>query len=384
MCFAGGCVKFRPGKKHAISPHMINKKVAIGLMSGTSLDGIDAVLIETDGAKDVSFLESHYVPYDAAFRNRLHLASTSDMLAVWDFLLLEKEFTERHTQAVKQLLEKAKRKAEDVDVIGFHGQTLRHLPAQGLTWQIGDGQLLAQQTGITTVCDFRRADMAQGGQGAPLAALYHQALFAEGSCFSKPLGVINIGGVGNVTYLAENQEILAGDTGPGIGLLDMWVQEKTDKLYDEDGTLAAAGRVDEAIVQKAMAHAFFQKPLPKSADKHDFSGLDLNRLSVEDGAATLVGFTVESIAYACQNHLPQMPETLWVCGGGAKHPILMEGLRQKGFTVKPVEQAGFRTDTLEAECFAWLAVKRLQNQPTSLPQTTGCSRPTSGGMVCRV
>lgn len=348
--------------------------LALGLMSGTSLDGIDAALIRTDGRSRVERSDQRLtVPYRSAFRERLRgaLGGRGDVAAV------EQELTELHAQAVAGLLRLAGLEAAQVDLIGFHGHTILHAPEQRRTWQIGDGTLLAGLTGIPVVCDFRSADVAAGGQGAPLVPLYHQALATD---LERPVAVLNIGGVANVTWLGEGAlDVLAFDTGPGNALIDDWVLRHTGRDYDADGRLAARGRVDEDIVSRLMAHPYFSAPPPKSLDRDAWAAGAVDGLSAEDGAATLTAFTAASVA-ASLPHLPQRPRRWLVTGGGRLNGTLMMMLaRRLDAAVAPVDAVGWDGDALEAEAFAYLAVRSRLGLPLSLPGTTGVPQPLTGG-----
>lgn len=348
--------------------------LALGLMSGTSLDGIDAALIRTDGRSRVERSDQRLtVPYRSAFRERLRgaLGGRGDVAAV------EQELTELHAQAVAGLLRLAGLEAAQVDLIGFHGHTILHAPEQRRTWQIGDGTLLAGLTGIPVVCDFRSADVAAGGQGAPLVPLYHQALATD---LERPVAVLNIGGVANVTWLGEGAlDVLAFDTGPGNALIDDWVLRHTGRDYDADGRLAARGRVDEDIVSRLMGHPYFSAPPPKSLDRDAWAAGAVDGLSAEDGAATLTAFTAASVA-ASLPHLPQRPRRWLVTGGGRLNGTLMMMLaRRLDAAVAPVDAVGWDGDALEAEAFAYLAVRSRLGLPLSLPGTTGVPQPLTGG-----
>lgn len=348
--------------------------LAIGLMSGTSLDGVDGALIRTDGEKQLDFIAHAYAPYTAPFRQKLSALATGD-IPLNDVLRLEQELALAHVGVAKKLMQKID---EKVSVIGFHGQTIRHIPQEGLTWQLGNAHVLAEETGVSVVNDFRRRDMAAGGQGAPLVPLFHQAVCAT---FPKPLVVVNIGGVANITYLGTKGDVIAGDVGPGVGLLDTWVQTSTGKAFDENGLLAAQGRADEKVIYKALAEIpFFRKPFPKSADRYDFAKVDVSHLSIADGASTLCLLTAAAIAQAVQQ-MPAAPKQILVAGGGAKNPSLMKALQNMLPNVKTAASVGVRGDTLEAEAFAWLAVRRLRGLPLSIPSTTGAKRATVGGAV---
>jgi anhydro-N-acetylmuramic acid kinase len=284
--------------------------------------------------------------------------------------------TRRHGEAVAQLLALAGIGPAAVDVIGFHGQTLSHDAARGRTWQIGDGAMLTSLTGIDVVFDLRSADMAAGGQGAPLVPVYHQALAAG---LQRPLAVVNIGGVANVTWLPEAGGPIAFDTGPGNGLLDDWVARHTGEPCDRDGALAAAGTVDGERLDRWLDHPYFRRPAPKSLDRLDFAGLDLGGLSLADGAATLTAFSARSIARSAEQ-LPAPPARWLVTGGGRRNPSLMAALSAAiAAPVQAVEEVDWDGDALEAQAFAYLAVRSRRGLPLTFPGTTGVPRPTTGG-----
>ncbi|HET6610081.1 MAG TPA: anhydro-N-acetylmuramic acid kinase [Rhodopila sp.] len=350
----------------------------IGLMSGTSLDGVDAAWIETDGQGIQGFGPTLTIPYDDALRRDLRaILGVAPELAPGDARLLdvERRLTVVHAQAVKAV-------GQVADVIGFHGQTILHQPDRRRTWQIGDAAMLAAETGLPVAFDFRSADVAAGGQGAPLAPAYHSALARE---LPKPVAVLNIGGVANVTWIGEDGAMLAFDTGPGNGPLDDWVERHIGERFDRDGALARSGRVDTAVLHYLLAHPYFGQIPPKSLDRLDFAASlaasGVNALSAEDGAATLAAFTVQAIVCS---PLPAAPRRWLVCGGGRRNPILMEGLRQAlGVTVDPVDTLGWDGDALEAQCFGFLAARVLAGLPLSFPGTTGVPSPMAGGRVAR-
>ncbi len=350
--------------------------LAIGLMSGTSADGVDAALISTDGEDFVEFHGGLTHKYDPELRSRV-LEASQHNVRLDELLLLERQLTLHHAEAVQALERQLGAKAKQARLVGFHGHTVRHIPGEQVTLQLGNPWLLAEQTAKRVVSDFRRHDMALGGQGAPLVALFHQALFRHED---QPVAVLNLGGVANLTWIGPDGTIIAGDSGPGCGLLDEWAQEMAGLHHDIDGQLAAQGIVHESIVADALSDEFFHKPLPKSADRFDFDHVDVSGLSIEDGAATLCAVTVRAIAMAA-SMMPQPPTVLWVTGGGVHHPLIMEMLRSEFKDVRTIDQRGLSPDTLEAECFAWLAVRHVRELPLTIPETTGCSRPTSGGFI---
>lgn len=353
--------------------------LSIGLMSGTSADGVDAALIETDGQSYVEFKAFLYLPYEKEFQTSIVRAQTEDLPLI-DFLRLEKAITEHHADAVNGLLQNEGLSADDIDVIGFHGQTVRHAPAEGITCQLGNASLLAHETGVPVVADFRRRDMAAGGEGAPLAPLFHEALLTE---FEKPCAMVNIGGVSNITLLEGGKPAAAGDCGPGMGLVNDLVAKETNgaEQFDEDGKYALKGKVSESHVSAAMELEYFKRNLPKSADRHEFGAIDVSDLAFEDALATLCAITAEAIA-CCVNKGSEI-KNVYLCGGGGLHPVVMQELKQRisGANIQLATEIGLRVDSMEAECFAWLAVRRLKDKELSLPSTTACTRGVSGGIL---
>ena len=369
---------------------MAEVQKVIGLMSGTSLDGVDAALLETDGEEIAIPGPALGVPYDPETRAMLReaLEEAKGVAAggpvPYSIRDAEQRLTEAHADAVKALLAKAGLRTQDVSLAGFHGQTILHRPAQRWTWQIGDGALLAKLTGIDVVNDFRSADVKAGGQGAPLVPLYHAVLArnAKKMKLEPPLVFVNIGGVANVTYI-NGEEVLAFDTGPGNAPIDDWAMNHTKKPVDEGGALARQGRVNDQALAEMLDNEFFEKVPPKSLDRLDF-GIDaVNGLSPEDGAATLTAFTAASIARA-REHFADMPTTWIVMGGGRHNPVLMGELRSRvNAPVMVAEDAGWNGDFIEAEAFAYLAARSVKGLPLSLPTTTGVSRPITGGKLHR-
>jgi anhydro-N-acetylmuramic acid kinase len=345
----------------------------VGLMSGTSLDGIDAALVETDGEQRLTTGPSLTLPYDDVLRARLRAA----LGGKGPVAEVERAMTEAHAEAVRTLIDR--HGIAGVDLVGFHGHTILHRPEQGRTWQLGDGALLAGLTGIDVVCDFRSADVAAGGEGAPFAPLYHAA---RADRLEKPVAILNIGGVANVTWIGPGAgDILAFDTGPGNALIDDWAFAHNGRPVDLDGALAGAGRADRAFVERFLAHAFFDRPPPKSLDRDDFIGFVPTGLTPADGAATLTAMTAAAAARAAE-HFP-LPARRWlVCGGGRRNPVLMAALASLvGVPVDPVEAVGWDGDALEAQAFAYLAVRSTLGLPLSLPGTTGVARPMTGGRL---
>lgn len=363
---------------------------ALGLMSGTSQDGVDAALIETDGEAVARFGPTAYRAYGDDERALLRAAiaasaALTDRTARPDVLArAEALVTAAHAQAVEALLAAHRLARDQVAVVGFHGQTVLHRPQQALTVQIGDGAALARRLGIAVVYDFRAADVAAGGQGAPLAPLFHRAL-VQRSGHRQPVAVLNIGGVANVTYV-DGDCVIACDTGPGNALIDDFLRARTGQPMDADGRMAAAGRVDEAMLAAVLARPFFALPPPKSLDRNDFSAFAaaLGAASLADGAATLTALTARAVAHVVPL-LPQAPRSWIVAGGGAHNPTLLRMLAAAlaPAVVETADQAGWASDALEAQAFAFLAVRSLRALPLSLPGTTGVPRPLTGGVLAR-
>ena len=361
---------------------------AIGLMSGTSLDGIDVALVETDGERVKELGPTGYRAYTDAERALLAaaLADAAGMEGRQDRRgrLAEAEalVTRCHAEAVEAFLRDNDLQADAVDVVGFHGQTVLHRPEARLTVQLGDGAALARRLGRPIVYDLRAADVQAGGQGAPLVPVFHRAL-VEMSGLETPVAVLNIGGVANVTIVGRDGGLTAFDTGPGNALLDDWMRERAGQPIDQDGRTAARGRADESLLAWLLVHPYFQRTPPKSLDRNWFSHRIVAHLSTEDGAATLAAFTARSIARA--NDFPREPPRRWiVAGGGARNGELLRLLgHATGAEITSADAIGWSADSLEAQAFAYLAVRTLRGLPLSFPKTTGVRAPTTGGVVSR-
>lgn len=357
---------------------------ALGLMSGTSMDGVDAAILRTDGVHVLEHGPVAGLTYSDDNREILQEAIAA--AASWPggpeprpIYKAAALVSDTHARLVNRLLDSAGLEPHDIDFLGFHGQTILHQPQNGRTVQIGDAQALADLTGIDVIADFRLNDVAEGGEGAPLAPLYHQAI-VRASELAQPVAIINIGGVGNVTYI-DGDEILAFDTGPGNGLVDEWISEKTSNKFDEGGKIAAVGTVDRHALQTMLDNPWFRRKPPKSLDRYDFSGDLVSGLSIEDGAATLTAFSATSIAN-CVDHLPKKPATWVICGGGRHNNTLMDWIQTYLQTsVCKAEDVSWRGDDLEAEAFAFLAVRSYLGLPLSLPSTTGVKSPCTGGKL---
>jgi anhydro-N-acetylmuramic acid kinase len=362
---------------------------AIGLMSGTSLDGVDVALIETDGKRVKAFGPTGYRPYTQKERGLLLQALTEAVhLPQRDArpgILGEAEraVTIAHAEAVASFTAQNHISFEDIDIVGFHGQTVLHRPERKMTVQIGDAAALAKAIHIPVMHDFRAADVAAGGQGAPFVPVYHRAL-AQSLEREGPIVVVNIGGVSNITYIDGADTLIACDTGPGNALLDDYMLRTLGQRFDLDGRMAAQGATDEEWVTGALEHGFFALPPPKSLDRNDFASLALPVMPPADGAATLTAFTAAAIARIIPL-LPKPPRSWIVAGGGARNFTMLRMLRERlqPATVEAADALGWSADAIEAQAFGFLAARGLKGLPLSYPATTGVPMPMTGGLIAR-
>jgi anhydro-N-acetylmuramic acid kinase len=364
----------------------------LGFMSGTSLDAVDMAVLETDGEAVQGFGPAGERKLSDATRN-LALEATHAALQ-WArgepepavFADAARAVADEHFEAADAFLAANGLQWRDLDLIGFHGQTVLHerpnAERAGRTVQLGDGELLARRAGVPVAFDFRTADVAAGGEGAPLAPVYHAAR-ARASGLEPPSAVLNIGGVANVTFLPRSGELVAFDTGPGNGMIDLLVQARGAGRFDDGGRLARAGKIDQAVLQGLLAHPYFAAPPPKSLDRYDFPLSAVDGLCLEDAAATLAAFTVEAIALGLA-HAAEPPRHLIVAGGGRHNPVLMQRLRERlPIEVLSAEDLGWRGDAIEAEAFAYLAARTARGLPISFPGTTGVAQPMTGGRIAQ-
>lgn len=361
-------------------PHSV--KTAIGVISGTSMDAIDVALVRTDGDARVTPGASRAYPYAPELRRQLlDVIGDATRAEHGDLATLEAAVSDAHAGAVQQFLADEGLKPSDIDMVGLHGQTVFHAPQRRFTRQLGDGARVARRLGIDVVYRFRHADVAAGGQGAPLVPLYHRAL---ASALPQPLVVLNLGGVANITYIDDDM-VIACDTGPASAILDDFMMTRLGQPFDRDGALAASGTLDPRILGMMMDSPFFAAPPPKSLDRNEFHKRAelVNLMADGDGAATLTAFTVEATA-AILPHLPRAPLRWLVTGGGRLNSSMMQRFAMRlGVPVEPVEAVGWDGDGLEAQCFAWLAVRSQRGLPLSLPSTTGVPHPMPGGEFVR-
>jgi anhydro-N-acetylmuramic acid kinase len=367
---------------------------AVGLMSGTSMDGVDVALLETDGESRLRFGPAALHPYrdeeEALLRAAMEAAQTLTDRTARPGVLAEAEAmsTALHARAVQALLAANGIDPASIAVVGFHGQTVLHRPDKRLTVQIGDGLALARQLGLPVVYDFRAADVAAGGQGAPLVPVYHRAL-ARALKRPHPIAVLNVGGVANITFIDGEPDPFACDTGPGNALIDDFMRARTGHSFDAAGVNAAQGCVDEDAVKRVLAHPFFRAALPKSLDRNDFRDFvaraaALERKSVEDGAGTLTAITAASVA-AIVPLLPGAPRSWIVAGGGAHNVTLVRMLAQRlvPAQVETADTVGWNADAIEAQAFAYMAVRALRDLPITFPTTTGVKTPMCGGVIAK-
>ncbi|WP_156420902.1 anhydro-N-acetylmuramic acid kinase [Aureimonas sp. AU22] len=366
---------------------------AIGLMTGTVLDGnVDIAMLCTDGETIHEFGPTLLAPYPKDIRPLLK--ETLAAASRWNFEghepvifdTAEEALTIAQSDAVQAFLEDEGLPNVDCGVIGFHGQTVLHRAPTaerfGDTRQLGDGEEMARRLGITVVYDFRSRDVAFGGQGAPLAPIYHKALLARIGA-GEDTAFLNLGGVANITWVSADGEMHAFDTGPANAPLNDWVHSHTKREMDRDGLLAAAGHVDEARLAALLEHPYLGAPYPKSLDRNDFTAHMADGLSLEDGAALLTAFTAGAVGRAL-DLLPVRPTRLVVGGGGRRNPVLMREItRRAGAEAVDCDALGLRGDAVEAECFAFLAVRVLRGLPISFPSTTGAPKPLTGGRIAR-
>ncbi|WP_310239544.1 anhydro-N-acetylmuramic acid kinase [Rhizobium rosettiformans] len=368
---------------------MADIKTAIGLMSGTSMDGIDVALVRTDGEAIVERGAFLSVPYEPAFRDRLKQALEDAKMIrhrderPGDLSRMERDLTPRHADAVRLFLELQNLKPGDIDLIGFHGQTVLHRPDEALTVQLGDGALLARETGIDVVYDMRANDVVHGGQGAPLVPVYHEALAHQISAEDWPVCFVNIGGISNLTFLDRDGTIIGYDSGPGNTLIDQWVEAHAGIPYDDGGRIASEGSVVMALAERYLDNPFFTAETRRSLDRNDFRPPEGQEAELSDGARTLAYVSAAAILKSA-GHLPSLPKTYVICGGGRLNRAIMADLvrlaGEKGATVLTAEQAGFDGDAMEAEAWAYLAVRSVKGLPLTFPGTTGVREAVSGGI----
>ncbi len=353
-------------------PKIKNSKTSLGLMSGTSIDGIDVALIKSDGQKINHYGANKYYPYSPKIKNSLVKLINNQVISLLEIKEIELEITKKHIAAVQDFLAKNQIDKKDIDVIGFHGQTILHHPQQKITWQIGNAQMLASETGIDVVTDFRTKDLVFGGQGAPLVPIYHLALFKN---YKKPLLILNIGGVANITYIEDNQaeNLIAFDVCFGNAPLNDLVRKKTGKDFDKNGLLANQGEINQEFVKAILMLNYFKKQPPKSLDRNQFDLVikKFSKLKMEDILASLVFVIGQSIANSLK-FFPKKPVEIIVCGGGRKNLAIMDNIKNATkIKTTNIDDLKIDGDFVEAGAFGFLAIRNLLNLPLSYPKTTG-------------
>jgi anhydro-N-acetylmuramic acid kinase len=361
----------------------------LGFMTGTSLDAVDMAVLETDGETIADFGPAGERKLTEATRDLL-LAATHEALA-WGgqgprpgiFARADQAVAEEHFAAAEGFLAEQGLTWAEIDLVGMHGQTVLHVRPKegghGFTVQLGDAARLAQLSGRPVAHDFRSADVEAGGEGAPIAPAYHLAR-ARASGLEPPLAVLNVGGVANLTFWSGGDDITAFDTGPGNGMIDLLVQGRGAGRYDAGGRYASVGRVDEVALRALLSHPYFDAPPPKSLDRYDFPVAPLEKLELEDAAATLVAFTAEAVRLGLER-VGEAREVI-VTGGGRHNPELMKALAERlPVPVAPAEAHGWRGDSIEAEAIAYLAARTARGLPITFPNTTGVPKPMTGGRI---
>ena len=374
---------------------------AMGLMSGTSLDGVDVSIIESDGNKEFSSILDRYFEYDKELIQKILILrekiTDSEQLNkyLYEIKDLEREITLFHAEAIKETLGMTK---SSVDLIGFHGQTIFHDPEKKITKQLGDGKLLSQLTKKNVVYNFRQNDLENGGQGAPLTPIFHNVLANKMNKkfnLGFPLNFLNIGGISNITSAVDwkNLEnklngINAYDIGPGNCLIDEWIRKNSKKKYDKDGLIAKSGTIDELVLNQALENFEENSNYKKSLDVKDFDIFFAKGLSLENGAATITNFTARLISngmkYSHEMVKPTMNNWL-VCGGGRKNKYLLESIKNtfEKANIQPIDEYEIDGDFIESQAFGYLAIRSLLKLPISFPSTTGCKEPSNGGVLVK-
>ena len=358
---------------------------AIGLMSGTSRDGVDAALIKTDGQQMVDPIAFHFHPYTADVKALIGDAcnyATSCNRPHANQLIVETQtvLNDQHVLATRRLLEKAKLQESQIDIIGLHGHTVAHRADLGWTWQICDPAIIANELYIQVMSDMRRFDVMYGGQGAPLIPVFHRALFSDSV---EAVAVLNLGGVANLTYLGVGGELIAFDCGMASALIDDWMSLNSNYDFDENGDFAAKGDVDEDVLQNMLSHNFFSSTFPKSLDRNDFDIRQVGHLLPANGAATLTAFSAKAVAMGIEL-FPSLPRRLIVCGGGRKNRTMLAMIEKyTGLPTVVSDDIGWNGDAIEAQGFAYLAFRCLHGLPITYPATTGVSEPMSGGILTK-
>ena len=373
---------------------MSKEYTALGLMSGTSGDGVDASIIKSDGKSKFDIISDKYFEYNEEIFKEIHglkekIHKTKDLKIFSNEInSLEKNITLFHAKVIKEIS-----KNNEFDLVGFHGQTIYHNSIEKISKQLGDGKLLAQLCKKNIVYNFRENDIKNGGEGAPLTPIFHQ-LIATKYNLDLPTCILNIGGISNITIIGEptgSFGFTSRDIGPGNCLIDSWIRKNSNLKFDKDGILASRGTRNDIIFEQAQ-ELFGNRPNQKtlSLDVNDFDVSFARGLSLEDGAATLTDFTARIIGSALFVLLSKVSNKIWkviVCGGGRKNKILIENIKKntlKNLIIQPIDDYGINGDFVESQAFAYLAIRNILQEPISFPDTTGCLSPTTGGVLIKI
>ncbi len=365
---------------------MSKEYTSLGLMSGTSMDGVDASIIKSDGETKNKVIKDEYFEYPQGIYLRLiklrdNINNPNDLNTYFTELKdLEKDITIFHAKAIKEILNKVD---TEIDLIGFHGQTIFHSAKKKISKQLGDGKLLSQLVGKNVIYNFRKNDLDNEGEGAPLTPVYHQLL--EKNLNLKPVSFVNLGGILNVTTINKSGELSAKDEWAGMCMIDKWVRKNSKKKFDLDGKLGNIGKIDQLILNQYMDNFHYLKPKKRSYDTNDFDISFARGLSLEDGAATITSITVNIIYLLfLENSKLNMNEKMVLCGGGRKNKFLFNKIKEFQKDLKTIDDFGVNGDFVESQAFAYLAIRSFLGLPISFPKTTGCKKPCTGGEIIKI
>ena len=364
---------------------MSKRYYSLGLMSGTSMDGVDASIINSDGELKYKVISNKYFQYNedlygelTSLRDKINSSKDIKTLSN-DLESVEKEITTFHAKAVHEMIKESSVK---IDFIGFHGQTIFHNPDEKISKQLGDGKLLSKLTKKVVVYDFRQNDLNNGGQGAPLSPVFHMLLKNKYK-LKLPLVILNIGGIANVTGFDLEGHMYSQDVGPGNCLIDQWIRQNSEKKYDDKGEIAQSGKINKIILNQALENFSYNNSL-KSYDVKDFDTSFVRGLSLEDGAATLTKYTSEILQDYLKMSFDGPNKNILITGGGRKNKFLVKSIEEKiNIPIKLVDDFGIDGDFVESQAFAYLAVRSFLGLPISYPETTGCKEPCTGGVIVK-
>ena len=362
---------------------MNEQYTSLGLMSGTSGDGVDASIIQSNGETKYDVIKDKYYEYERPIfqdihklKEKIHDSSNLKTL-IYELKELERKITLFHAKVIKDIESKSK-----IDIVGFHGQTIYHNPQEKISNQLGDGNLLSQLTKKNIIYNFRQNDIKNGGEGAPLASIYHKLivqLLIKQNKIKLPISILNIGGIANLTKINKDLNILSADIGPGNCMIDKWIMLNSQKKYDDNGDISKSGKVDKFILDQFLFD-YFEKKIAeqKSLDINDFDISFARGLTLENGAATLTEITAEILSKKVFDY------DIYVCGGGRKNNFLIERIGKKiPKFIKNIDSLGIDGNFLESQAFAYLAIRSFLKLPISFPNTTGCKNPCSGGVIVK-